>query len=1846
MAAGGIAAPSLLPPYFCIRVVAVITITLEPRIDTRESHSSSSMSHTLPKEKVDPRICNGAQQVKDETIISRGDEGYECQVIHDDVEIIDSIEWADPSNIYASNELAPRPKFQIPDACGCYVDDGDHCCKDESCVLYACQEECYECLEGCQNQRITKKQWKQVEVIDAGPKGKGLKALEHIKKGDFIIEYVGRAVQKAYLERLFSRYKMERCLYIMALDGDVLVDARQKGGVARYINHSCEPNCVVQRWKVKGLLRAGIFASRDINKGEELSFDYKWERRRGRAATKCYCGSSSCRGTLEVAKSMEEEELERQCQSHWCKPSPENFGVHIMNRTIRIFSEQHHEYFAADVCRYDEKQCRHLVMYRSSLEEVWEDLTKETWELLDEEAEQFVIAKKKRIHSDQEQERIQSTNQMVASRNNLVPIPSSAEKSPVVSMRDFVNYFYVTTEIKSQLDAKGFLANVGRRFGCSVKIDRFHTPEFPDCTEEQNRRKQILGVSGDGIGWKLTISGSNLEKACGFLGNYISKQENSHLHRVPGISAASISDSAGATNVSEVLVEEMILPRCAVDLMKNRLTGVRERCRNINFQFAPSESKSKHFARIQLQGSLASDVKVAKEHLWSVVLKICEECEAPKTISGFYKDLGFFGGQLTPSQFQLLLNNSNDAIDKKIEHQSMSHQIRRHEAHEDLRQRSSFFASFESTHRCSVWVQLETDMGRVEQNRVVSEYDSSVTPRKLYFACIDIGTISKLWELVEQRAKDQAKGVRFFHLGPDRMYQQLMITNSGRFFEYLKQVTGALVTLDSITGDHVRIDRGTTSIELANGDSEQSLSPSDVACLAEELIRVQIEIYRDHCIREQKCIFGRDWSIASAVNQSHQTKSENSLPDPKSSRSTLKSCLEVAKIVDKAEMVPSVGAHAAVIMYRFLKMCPNPIGFKIREITTACLFLASKAEKAKKWKKLDSLLEISYPVFFPGSKFNHQKQEAINFQRKVLAAEREILSSLQHDIYWEGVEWIIRVAQESSSMAPPQVKKALDTVLSGPVLAAGGNLWLKYGTKYIFTAVAGFLGCEMEPLFEALSLIPLKVSQAAQLIAKSVESNGISSEFEGEKECFLRNLKNIERVCMLSMAQSNFGQRSSSSISKKSVTSMRYQLIGQCDMYHMIYQNISRISLYELLPQINVICAESQCRVFARVITGSPGESHQTHDLVLMGSWRALSIAKHLLTECEEKHSLPVPTSISFSEDYITAPHRLPSSKSQGGMMSMKDISTVDGWEDTIQMKTTTAQTNKVGGKACMVGRIPIESLRTAGLRWWNQQFVTSPSAALYEIPCLQELCQGKSDDENDTRLKQLRKLSKLALSLLGKDTLKEGFPKLSLVSNNCGDCTVETNEHQHSPSFWAVSMQRWPPEKIDNREQRTSSKTTDPPSSSTSPPSSTGFSPAAIQELQLLTQLHSLIPSPRGHPNFPLPIGVAVPPPQSKSNKIGTPVNEEFGKAKVEDMFSLFRSSEENERNARKEKKRKDRASGLHLVFSPTPFLLTRILHLSSKKRRDFSLNDKEENRKTDCGSHCISNVLLASWFHDLLSALVHCHTNHLVLRSIQTDQVYIDHSGVIKLAGFYRATVLPSDERDKYIDPLKFCKPRKNSKHRQDDTEVPSPYAAPEILFGSPKYTKETDVWAVGSMMAHVLLGKPMFAGKERSSLLAATCKIVGSPSKDNYPGALGFPIKLSKEYKRDVQRAFKRMMKPEDFVTHEKGAIDLISKMLQLDPKKRITAVDALQHEYFQNYSEDCRHSVYQEKFVQDWLALKRELVSDGKGGNERKRTLHRKAMLEAAVAADPMADLDDLYDMKDILESSSSKKRRTD
>ncbi|WMV36758.1 hypothetical protein MTR67_030143 [Solanum verrucosum] len=83
-------------------------------------------------------------------------------------------------------------------------------------------------------------------------------------------------------------------VYIISVDGNGFIDSTRKGCFARFINHSCSPNCETSKWIVSGETRVGIFAKQDISVGMELTYEYNFEWYYGGANVHCLCGAANC----------------------------------------------------------------------------------------------------------------------------------------------------------------------------------------------------------------------------------------------------------------------------------------------------------------------------------------------------------------------------------------------------------------------------------------------------------------------------------------------------------------------------------------------------------------------------------------------------------------------------------------------------------------------------------------------------------------------------------------------------------------------------------------------------------------------------------------------------------------------------------------------------------------------------------------------------------------------------------------------------------------------------------------------------------------------------------------------------------------------------------------------------------------------------------------------------------------------------------------------------------------------------------------------------------------------------------------------------------------------------------------------------------------------------------------------------------------------------------------------------------------------------------------------------------------------------------------------------------------
>ena len=155
------------------------------------------------------------------------------------------------------------------------------------------------CGADCQNQRFQQQQYAKVTVIKTEKKGYGLRADADLQPNDFIYEYIGEVINEGQFRRRMHQYDEEgiKHFYFMSLSKGEFVDATKKGNLGRFCNHSCNPNCYVDKWVVGDKLRMGIFAERKIKAGEELVFNYNVDRY-GADPQPCYCGEANCTGFI------------------------------------------------------------------------------------------------------------------------------------------------------------------------------------------------------------------------------------------------------------------------------------------------------------------------------------------------------------------------------------------------------------------------------------------------------------------------------------------------------------------------------------------------------------------------------------------------------------------------------------------------------------------------------------------------------------------------------------------------------------------------------------------------------------------------------------------------------------------------------------------------------------------------------------------------------------------------------------------------------------------------------------------------------------------------------------------------------------------------------------------------------------------------------------------------------------------------------------------------------------------------------------------------------------------------------------------------------------------------------------------------------------------------------------------------------------------------------------------------------------------------------------------------------------------------------------------------------------
>ncbi|GBG89574.1 hypothetical protein CBR_g49363 [Chara braunii] len=182
--------------------------------------------------------------------------------------------------------------------------------------------------------------------------------------------------------------------------------------------------------------------------------------------------------------------------------------------------------------------------------------------------------------------------------------------------------------------------------------------------------------------------------------------------------------------------------------------------------------------------------------------------------------------------------------------------------------------------------------------------------------------------------------------------------------------------------------------------------------------------------------------------------------------------------------------------------------------------------------------------------------------------------------------------------------------------------------------------------------------------------------------------------------------------------------------------------------------------------------------------------------------------------------------------------------------------------------------------------------------------------------------------------------------------------------------------------------------------------------------------------------------------------------------------------------------------------------------------------------------------YMQQLLKGLHYCHLNQVLHRDIKGSNLLIDNNGVLKLADFGLARSFSSENNCPLTNRV-----------------ITLWYRPPELLLGATKYGPAVDMWSVGCIFAELLSGRPILPGKNELEQLQLIFQLCGTPDESNWEDVTKLPlyslIKNEKPHPRQLHINFKNF---------HPSALKLVEKLLTLDPKKRLSAKDALDSDYF--------------------------------------------------------------------------------
>lgn len=231
---------------------------------------------------------------------------------------------------------------------------------------------------------------------------------------------------------------------------------------------------------------------------------------------------------------------------------------------------------------------------------------------------------------------------------------------------------------------------------------------------------------------------------------------------------------------------------------------------------------------------------------------------------------------------------------------------------------------------------------------------------------------------------------------------------------------------------------------------------------------------------------------------------------------------------------------------------------------------------------------------------------------------------------------------------------------------------------------------------------------------------------------------------------------------------------------------------------------------------------------------------------------------------------------------------------------------------------------------------------------------------------------------------------------------------------------------------------------------------------------------------------------------------------------------------------------------------------------------------------------------FKQLMEGLNYLHYKRVIHRDIKGSNILVNNIGNLKIADFGLARtmkLLKDGESPDYTNRV-----------------ITIWYRPPELLLGSTDYGREIDIWGVGCLLIELYTKMATFQGFDEVGQLNKIFNIMGTPTFDDWPQIQNLPwfemLKPKINKTNNFEKSFKHLMSPDSF--------DLAVKLLMLNPEKRLTAYEALSHDYFLNDPQP--EPLY---FLKDLQGEWHEFETKKRRRQERKRLQDQEKLKEKDV-----------------------------